>query len=222
MQTLLNELGFWQLQRAQEKQVRIAQLEKGNESVLTDLNQVSQQHLEQFQSVDLELELNNRSVLLLDNKINNKRPGYHVLNIAHDDKSGKNILVNRGWIFAGVDRNKLPKVEKPQLDWQVQARIYPISGEAISTGSAQIEKSSNVLRLPVLDQSIKKQIEDILELTLEDYLLRLNKESDSALDVNWMWTNMTPEKHLGYAFQWFALALALLILSFIASIKKQS
>ena len=220
MQTLLNELGFWQLERAQEKQYRIAQLEKGNQSVITELKSISQESVEQFQSVELDLELNNNIVLFLDNKINEKRPGYHILNVVHDEKTGKNILVNRGWIFSGNDRQRLPNVDWPQARWKVSARIYPIVDESISTARALVEKYGKNYRLPVLDLAIKKQIEESLELKLENYLLRVNQDSEAALVTNWVWTNMTPEKHLGYAFQWFALSLALLILCVIASTKK--
>jgi surfeit locus 1 family protein len=220
MQTLLNELGFWQLERAKEKQYRVIQLEKGNQSVLTSLNSISSESIEQFQSVELELELNDKSILFLDNKIMDKRPGYHVLNVAFEKASGKNIIINRGWVFAGADRRRLPTVDWPQINWQVSARIYPIAAESISTAMAQVEKHGKNYRLPVLDLAVKAKIESALDLKLEDYVLRLNRNSNSALETNWLWTNMTPEKHLGYAFQWFALSLALLVLSVIASTKK--
>jgi surfeit locus 1 family protein len=170
--------------------------------------------------VALDLELSGNIVLFLDNKISDKRPGYHVLNIARDKRSDKSLLVNRGWVFAGNDRRNFPYVELPNISWKVNGRIYPIVGESISTARAQVEKQGDHYRLPVLDLAIKKQIEESLDLKLENYLLRLDKGSDAALEVDWVWTNMTPEKHLGYAFQWFALSLALLILSVIASTKK--
>ena len=219
-QTLLNELGFWQLNRAKQKQYRIAQLERGSQSVVTDLSTITQQQIAQFQSVDLLSELVGYHILLLDNKIDNKRPGYHVLHVAKDKLSGKQFLVNRGWVYAGHDREQFPDIDLPNSPWQVSARIYPVAAEAISTASAAIEDSRDFIRLPVLDQKTLAEIESRLKVTLEPYVLRLNEGSESALKINWMWTNMPPEKHLAYAVQWFALALALLIVSLIVCIKK--
>ena len=221
VQTLLNELGFWQLSRAKAKQTRIVQLEKGSQSILTSLENISTEQIEQFQSVELDLELVGYNSFLLDNKISNKRPGYHVLNVATDPLSGKYLLVNRGWIFAGADRNKLPQVDLPGANWQVSARIYPIAQEAISTASAEIEESRDLSRLPVLDLKVLAQIEEKLDLKLEPYLLRLNEGSSAAYETNWVWTNMSPQKHLAYAIQWFALALAFLIVSLVVCIKKR-
>ncbi|TQV73760.1 SURF1 family protein [Aliikangiella marina] len=221
LQTILNELGFWQLNRAKEKQYRIAQLERGSQTVVTDLSSLTQQQIDQFQSVDLITELVGYHILLLDNKIDNKRSGYHVLHVAKDNISGKQFLVNRGWIYAGQDRDKLPEIELPDQSWQVSARIYPIAEEVISTASAQIEESRDYIRLPVLDKKSLTEIESRLSVELEPYVLRLNESSEAALKTNWMWTNMPPEKHLAYAVQWFALALALLIVSLIVSFKRK-
>lgn len=220
LQTILNELGFWQLNRAKEKQYRIAQLERGSQSVITDLSTISAEQIAQFQSVDIVAKLVGYHILLLDNKIDNKRPGYHVLHVAKDDSSGKLFLVNRGWVFAGHDRSKFPDIEVPNEHWQLSARVYPIADEAISTASAAIEVSRDFIRLPVLDKKNLAEVESRLKIKLEPYILRLNEGSESALKINWMWTNMPPEKHLAYAVQWFALALALLIVSLIASFKK--
>lgn len=221
MQTLLNELGFWQLERAKEKRHRIAQLAKGSETILTDLDRISAQQINQFQSVQLDLVLESQVVLLLDNKIDKKRPGYHVLNVAREASSGKRMLVNRGWVFAGGNRDKLPEIKLPDTNWTVNARIYPMVSKAISTAGARIEESFGVLRLPYLDLEIKDQLERQLGIKLENYLLRLNSDSAGAYKANWVWTNMKPEKHLAYALQWFALAFAFLIVSVVVSIKKR-
>lgn len=221
MQTLLNELGFWQLSRAQEKQYRMSQLIKGNETVLTDLKMVNDDLVGQFQSVELELELLNDKVFLLDNKINNKRPGYHVFNLVREIESGKILLVNRGWLFAGLNREILPVVALPNPYWKVKARLYPLQSESISTNAAEIEKINNFYRLPVLDVKTKSDLEKQFNISIEDYVLRLDGDTESAFDTNWVWTNMSPEKHLAYAFQWFTLAFAFLIISIVASIKKR-
>lgn len=220
VQTLLNELGFWQLNRAKEKQVRIYQLQKGSESVITSLADLTERQIAQFQTVELFTEFKLRTTLLLDNKIRNQRPGYQVLHIVRDINSDKNLLINRGWVFAGDDRDRLPEVTLPNQSWKVKGRIYPIEDEALKTASARIENISRAIRLPVLDKQIVTDIEGRLNVELEPYVVRLSKNSEASLETDWVWTNMSPEKHLAYAVQWFSLALAFLIVSLVASIKK--
>ncbi len=221
VQTLLNELGFWQLNRAKEKQYRIEQLAKGSENTITQLELINEAQIAQFQSVELDVELLDAPVLLLDNKINNKRPGYHVMSLVREISSGKVIVANRGWLFAGLDRNEIPGVIAPGKFWKIKARLYPLPEESISTTSAEIEKVRDHFRLPVLDIKIKKELESLLQLKIENYELRLAAENEFVYDTNWIWTNMPTEKHLGYAFQWFALSFAFLIISLVASIKKR-
>jgi surfeit locus 1 family protein len=221
VQTLLNELGFWQLSRAKEKQTRIYQLEKGSLSVLTSLNMLSNEQVNQFQTVDLQMELVGYDIFLLDNKMYQQQPGYQVLNVARDVASNKLLLVNRGWIYAGTDRARLPLVELPNRNWHVKGRVYPITAEAISTSSAAIERTGDIYRLPVLDMNILREIEARIGSSFEPYVVRLNSDSDAALGTSWAWTNMSPEKHLAYAIQWFALALAFLIVSLVVCVKKR-
>lgn len=221
IQTLLNELGFWQLNRAKEKQYRIAQLEKGSQSVISSLDKIGETEIAQFQNVTLTVSLETQQFFLLDSKIHNKKPGYHVLNLVRDSVTNKTLLVNRGWVFAGKDRNKLPTIDLPPLDWKIEARVYPVAMEVITTSLAKIEKIDGHVRLPQLDISILEQLEKRFDIEIQPYILRLNKNSQGALITNWIWTNMSSEKHLAYAIQWFSLALAFLIISLIVSFKKR-
>ena len=53
-----------------------------------------------------------RYTVLLDNKVNRGRPGYHVvqpLRLA----DGRHVLVNRGWIAAPSHREQLPHIRTP-------------------------------------------------------------------------------------------------------------
>ncbi|MGX5175247.1 SURF1 family protein [Aliikangiella sp. IMCC44653] len=226
LQTLLNELGFWQLNRAKEKQHRLAQLELGGKQPKTETGTLTKAEIERFQLLELKSEWAANPLIFLDNKVHQKTPGYHVLQLVQDTSTSLNqeerwILVNRGWVFAGVDRNLLPETNAMTGLSVLQGRVYPLPKLANSTRIAEIEEFDGSYRLPVLDLAVKEVLEDKLQVKIEDYILRLNEDSQGALLTNWVWTNMPAEKHLAYAIQWFALALAFLIISFIASIKKR-
>ena len=57
-------------------------------------------------------------------------------------------------------------------------------------------------------------VEDMNAQLQKDLLpryVRLDEGSPGAFVTGWQAVNMTPEKHIGYAFQWFAMAFALVI-----------
>ena len=220
IQTGLNELGYWQLSRAQEKQDRLEILSNNQEPVLTSLEPVDQTFIDNFGFVQLELELAEQVNLLIENKIQNGKLGYHVLNLVEDKASSRYILINRGWIDARANRKDIPVVNLPPNDWKVTARVYQINEQVLSS-DAEIENYGKVIRLPVLDAHTKQQLEKRFNVIIEPYILRLDKGIVASFNVDWEWVNMTPEKHLGYAFQWFALSFAFLIISLFVLIKKE-
>ena len=219
VQTGLNELGYWQLSRAQEKQQRLELLAENENSVVKNLGSISEAEIRDFSKVEVEVELASRKSILVENKIQNGNLGYHVLNLVHEVESNKYILVNRGWVEGLANRSDVPKVDLPANYWQLKARFYPINSQVLS-GDAEIEEYGNTIRIPVLDSSVLQGLEKLLSADIEPYGLRIDKQDTYALEVDWAWVSMAPEKHLGYAFQWFALSLAFLIVSLFVLVKR--
>lgn len=220
-QTLLNELGFWQLERAKEKQIRLQQLGLGSKQINDDLTQISEAQLNQFQRVSLTAEVLNEPPIFLDNQTHNKAPGYHVIQVVKDIASNKFVLVNRGWQFSGKDRKQLPEMEPLNTEWQIEGRLYPISAAENVVVRGEVEHLKAGTRIPGLSLSILAELEAKLRIPLEQYIVRLDVNAPNALEVNWKWTNMPVEKHLAYAVQWFGLALTLLIVSLIVAVKRR-
>lgn len=219
IQTGLNELGFWQLSRAQEKQIRLELLNNKQPLETDNLKEVNQVFINEFGIVNLQVNLFNQINLLIENKIQNGNLGYHVLNLVEDKNSGKVVLVNRGWINGTANRNDIPLVKLPTNHWEVEARVYQINKNILSN-DAELESYGNVLRLPVLDSRMHSLLEKRFNVTIEPYILRSTKNTSDVFDIDWAWISMTPDKHLGYAFQWFGLALTFLIISIFALVKK--
>ena len=53
------------------------------------------------------------------------------------------------------------------------------------------------------------------------FLLRLDPQSPAALTPHWQLVNVEPAKHSAYAMQWFGMALLLVVLFAIASLRRQ-
>lgn len=220
VQTGLNELGYWQLSRAQEKQQRLNILNQPNQQAMTQIATISDEAIRNFEPIELPVELELDINLLLENKIQNGELGYHVLNLVREPTSGKAFLVNRGWIAGRAHRDDLPSIDLPLHQWQIKGRLYPINPQVLSA-DATIESHGNLLRLPVLDSFILSKLEERLGKDIEPYLVRLDSEVNGTFSVDWAWVSMPPEKHLAYAFQWFGLAFTFLIVSLIVLIKKE-
>jgi len=213
----LNELGYWQLSRAKEKQQRIETLAQSKDYVY-NLENVDGKSVDNFSHVQIKGELAERINILVENRIQNGELGYHVLNLVKDQVSNRLILINRGWIEGKAYRNELPEIELPPSLWQINGRLYPMNSQVLSD-KAEIENYGNIIRVPVLDSYIVNQLEGRFNLEIEPFLIRLEKDNLASFDTNWEWLNMSPEKHLGYAFQWFALSFTFLVVSLFALVK---
>ncbi len=220
VQTGLNELGFWQISRAQEKQLFLDKINRQDEHKNISLDQITQADIENFTRVKLQVTSDFNRPILLENVIQNGELGYQVLSLVTDKSSHKRLLVNRGWINAKANRSEVPNIKATALDWEVSGRLFPIHSEVLS-GKAEIEFFPNLVRIPVLDQSIVMLLEKEFNSKIEPYVVRLDEQSDGHFDIAWNWVSMSPEKHLGYAFQWFGLSFAFLIASLFALIKKK-
>ena len=193
IQAGLNELGYWQLSRAQEKQARLEILSNNQEPILTSLEQVDQSFVDNFGFVQLDLELAEQVNLLVENKIQKGKLGYHVLNLVQDSSSNRYLLINRGRKGARANRKDIPAVDLPSREWKVTARVYQINEQVLS-GGAEIENHGKVLRLPVLDLHIKQQLENRFNVLIEPYILRLEEDTAASFDINWEWINMRSEE----------------------------
>ena len=147
----------------------------------------------------------NDKTLFLDNQVQSRIAGYHVLT-PFQTESGPMLLVNRGWVRVGASRASLPVIPAVSGMISIEGRVAlpPKNIYEIKTAAAQ----------PNVDQVWQNlQIAAIAQragLELPSYVLR--QSSDTADGLTRVWdapttqTGMTAAKHRGYAFQWYALA----------------
>lgn len=211
---LLVSLGFWQLQRAQEKQT--IQEEYQQQQALPPVDFDGAVASEgNYRRVRMTGEFLENRYWLLENKIQNGRLGYHVImpfEIGGDGQAGQ-IVVNRGWVEAKAYREELPEFSTPQAKVTLSGMLVtPSSSPFIDESQSQLSEWPH--RLLELDLNV---MQEQLDKELFPKVLQLDADSPGALAVNWQPINMTPEKHRAYAVQWFALAAALVILFLFAS-----
>jgi cytochrome oxidase assembly protein ShyY1 len=204
-------LGGWQLQRATEKSLRLSQIEQASKSDPFSLANILK-HTDEKR--DLPLRVNARAAadryFLLDNKIEQGRVGFHVL-VPLETEQGW-LISNFGWIPGTGNRQELPSVV---LDPVLQTYDGVIG---IPTLNLMISETAVVDGVwPKLIQQVDLALlQDFFAEDLLPVVLLLNPQEETTFIRNWKPVVMSPEKHIGYAIQWFGLGIAALVIFIFA------
>lgn len=212
-------LGFWQLDRAEYKdtlQQKIVERKKLAPVGLEELPLSSESR--RYYPVKIYGEFDSEHIFLLDNKILNGRVGYHVFTplMIADSKS---ILVNRGFLMQGRTRDNVPDIETSDGKIMLQGLLdlTPPRGVVLA------ENVQETTRWPIVLQYIDlDEISKILGYQLYDMVLWLNQDQTGSLEYDLPVLNLNSAKNNGYAFQWFALSLALLLIYIVVNTKKRN
>jgi len=219
---LLCSLGFWQLSRAEQKKLFLQKQQAATEAVELDLNQqpVTDVDAVRYQKALVTGHYDQAHQFLVDNQIVDGKPGYFVLTPFLLDQTHKAVLVNRGWLPLGQDRKVLPNIGFDQPVQQVNGRLNHFPPVGIKLKGAEIPSDGWPAVVQVVDSTV---LAGRLGYGLYDYQIELDAAAPQGYRREWkINTLITPEKHLGYAVQWFGLALTLTGLFFWMSSRKSS
>lgn len=231
---LMISLGFWQLERGEEKRVLL--LEQQNQSQKVAKVYVPGESAQRFEPQVLAGIYENKH-LLLDNRQHQGEVGYELLSLFRTEDS-RYFLVNRGWLAAPRYRSQIPVIRPPQSNGfsevpelieldsgsrhSVKGYFYwpdkdlTVLGSDAESGMEKV--GPNIWRVQTLVWPLIAQ-----RFGLEfDYPREFRLASEDELgaeNIYWSYAMMKPEKHDAYAFQWFSMAFALLVLAIFASFK---
>lgn len=219
---ILVKLGFWQLDRANEKEQLFADYESRQTSPI-DLNASDTpiSDINRYAEVSVEGRFLD-DFLLLDNQIQDGQAGYQVIGLL-DAKFAKGnngiIMVNMGWVPWGQDRQQLPQLSLPQGNVTIGGLFYqPQLSQIWGAGETYIEADRWPVRVTQLDVDA---ISAATQLPIQPYVVLLSETADFGWPRQWQPQVMTPTKHRAYAMQWFSLALACLLVFWFASRSKK-
>jgi surfeit locus 1 family protein len=206
---LLCYLGEWQIHRYHFKQELLRSYQQNKLSPPLPFTQIkSEKNISPFQRVAVSGHYVNELTMLLQNRPYHDQNGFEVitpLKITDDDAL---LLVDRGWVAGNQSA--------PEVAAALDAE--KISGEIKLLNEHQFILGDNILNVeakPLLMQKIDfKELEKVTHHAYYPYLLRLSANEPNGFIRDWVVTVVQPERHLGYAVQWFAMAFVLLIASF--------
>ncbi len=206
-------LGFWQLDRADYKQSLLEEQELHLEAKPTSYK--TGLAIERFKPFKLEGRYLDES-FLLDNRQRKGVVGYELLSLFQLD-SGEKLLINRGWLAAPKYRSEEPAFSTPGTSVSLNGYFY-WSDKPLPEFSAEQERldwqAQRVQSIPWSELS--RQFDGIAESV---QFRLMSEEQVGAQNVGWKYAAVSPQKHNGYAVQWFAMAVALVVLGVWSSYK---
>jgi len=206
---ILMSLGFWQLDRAEQKQDLLGEFSGGSEQAPFRLDETMLSFDDlQYQFATAVGAYDAKRQFLLDNRTHNGIAGYEVLTPLRLAGGSFAVLVNRGWIPLGASRAQLPELPVSDEGREVIGRIKRVSLEGFRLGEEELREGWPY-RIQHVDTDF---LGDELGYRLMPIVLLLGPEERDGFVREWHPLTFGPERNVGYAVQWFGLALALAII----------
>lgn len=213
--------GFWQLDRAEARDTLVAERDsrasEGYRRVASLLNKDEPGNY----PVEARGRFDNQHPILLDNRTLNGVAGYHLLS-PFKTIDNQHLLVNRGWLPRGPDRNQLPQIDAIEGEVTVRGQSYRYSDRVFVLAEDDLSEPDWPLRI----QRVEMQaLGAVLGVELAPFEIRVKpdlelEQSGVQLPRVWQVSAMSSDRHRAYASQWFGLAAAVLIIFLAASFRR--
>ncbi len=215
----LVRLGLWQLDRTQEKFELQSNFQNMQELDATTMEYVPVSTLE-FDS----LQLQNRQVLLEGNYLNEQtiyqiyqpyqdQIGYEIVSPFKLASMDMVVMVSRGWSGASNDKELSERI--PLIEGQIN-----LLGQIFVPTEAMNSKTNNLseIKWPLTIRFLNfEELGPQFSSPLFPYVIRLNEDQAGVLIRHWPEALVDVGRNFNYALQWFAMAIAVVIISLILS-----
>lgn len=213
----LLSLGVWQLHRADDKRALAQDFKQRALAKPLNLAAIKPEQDIRYYNIKLSGAYENQYNFLLDNKMNQGQVGYLVIT-AFKTTSGQVVLINRGWIARGVSLQKLPTIA-PAVGAQTLSGLIDVPSQHAFVLGNNVSNDA----WPKIIQAVNfQQISEILKQPVLPIVVLLSPEAAQGFVREWRPVEVSPYKHIGYAIQWFSLALLLVILFFVLNLSRVS
>lgn len=217
---LFTRLGFWQLDRAVEKQ---AMLDAAAQVLTTRAVHplAAAADPDRADAYDWAVgsgQFDARPALLLDNQQRHGRVGVRAYRIFVPEHGGP-LLVDLGWLPLPGDRT-LPAVPRPRGEIELRGLLAPPPSTGISLGRGLMRSGDGWLLTRIDMDAIARDTG--LSVPLAPRVLRLDPAMTLGFerDLELLANTLPPAKHRGYAVQWFGLALTVLATALILTFRR--
>jgi surfeit locus 1 family protein len=212
----LVSLGFWQLERADDKRSIEASIKQANTGSVELIKKEEGLQSKEYYEVRLQGKYLSDKQFIYDNQIVDQVSGYYVLTPYALEGQSKAILINRGFIPWNGRRDKLADIVIGQETREIKVQISkPIK-------RMELKPSEVSIQFPALIQSIDLQdMADRAKVDFSSVIGLLDASASNGFIRKWEPYTGSIEKHIGYAVQWFLMALVLAIIGIRIAIKQR-
>lgn len=156
--------------------------------------------------------------LWLDNQQREGRVGVRAYRVFRSEL-GDLLLVDAGWAPMAADRRALPVLELPERDVDVRGLLAPPPSAGLRVGAPLTREHDAWLMLRVDTAAIAEAL--ALPGPLAPRVLRLDPALPfgAARDLDIFPNTLPPDKHRGYAVQWFGLAITVLVIALVLTFR---
>lgn len=149
--------------------------------------------------------------VLLDNQTRERQPGVRAYRVFQPDDGAAPLLVELGWLPLAGDR-RMPAVDRPAGSQRIEGLLAPPPSGGIAGPGIRAQPAGDLLVIGLDTQALAPA----LKLpALAPRVLKLDPDLPLgyARDLDILPNTLPPERHVGYAVQWFGLALAMLVIA---------
>lgn len=217
---LFVRLGFWQLDRMQQKQVMLdavhAVLQQRHALPLSSA--ADPQRARGYDWTAGAGRFAGLPAILLDNQAHDDRAGVRAYRVFQPASGAAPLLVELGWLPLPGDR-RMPAVPRPDGAIEIAGLLAPPPSVGIVSAAAVPQADGTLLTIG-LDLPLLRRV--LQQPMLASRVLKLDPALPLgyARDLDILPNTLPPQRHLGYAVQWFALALAVLGTALLLTLRK--
>ena len=207
---LFARLGVWQLDRSHEKRAMLdaasAALNARAPQPLSVVGDVSRR--QRYDWVEIDGRFADVPAILLDNQQRDGKVGVRAYR-RFDVSGGPPLLVDLGWVALPPDR-AMPPVPRDVARTSLSGLLLPPPGAGLAMGAPATLADGTLLTTTIDLTALRVPLQ---APTLAPRVLRPAPDAGFGFqrDFDILPNTLPPERHLGYAVQWFALAFAVLI-----------
>lgn len=207
-------LGQWQLGRADEKAARAAAIESLARSPAREVGRTPLDPVIEHQRLTARGRFEPAHLALLDNRVRRGTAGYEVLMPLRIEGTELRLLVNRGWIAGTGSRERLPVVRTPEGEVRVEGRAQVAGQRIYQLAPTKVENG-------VWQNVSIERVAAHAGLALQPVVLLQDNDTGDGLVREWPAPDAGVNVHKSYAVQWFALALLILVVYLVLSLRRE-
>lgn len=204
-------LGVWQVQRGTEKSAAFAEFERAASGDARDVTALSIDELDampRYEHVRMRGRYLAGRQFLLDNMPRHGRPGHHVLTAFKPDGAAHLVMVDRGWRPGRAADAGAAGIAPDAGVVTIRGLLAPLPRPALQLeGGNDAEAWPRVVQFPDANE-----LAAALDGPVATPRLLLDADMPQGFERDWSAPGIPPARHYAYAFQWFALAVALIVI----------